>query len=215
MNETLKRALSGVVYVAFMWLGTSNEFSYPILFGFISILCIYEMWILRKGKSKLLAFIYILVPLFLIQLFGIMNSNYPQKAFNPSLILYMFILTWTFDTFAYLIGKTLGKNKIMPSISPKKSWEGFVGGLAFTLLAALLTSDFFQFDYVDFNPYIFAAFLPFTATLGDFLESHFKRQAGVKDSGNFIPGHGGMLDRMDAFMITIPTLYIYIKFFCI
>ena len=59
MNETLKRALSGVVYVAFMWLGTSNEFSYPILFGFISILCIYEMWILRKGKSKLLAFIYI------------------------------------------------------------------------------------------------------------------------------------------------------------
>ena len=215
MNETLKRSLSGVVYVAIMWLGTSNEFSYPILFGFISILCIYEMWKLRKGKSKLLAFIYILVPLFLIQLFGIMDSNYPQKAFNPSLILYMFILTWTFDTFAYLIGKRLGKNKIMASISPKKSWEGFVGGLAFTLLAALLINDLFQFDYVDFNPYIFAAFLPFTATLGDFLESHFKRQAGVKDSGNFIPGHGGMLDRMDAFMITIPTLYIYIKFFCI
>ena len=71
----------------------------------------------------------------------------------------------------------------------------------------------FQFYYIDFNPYIIAAFLPFTATLGDFLESHFKRQAGVKDSGNFIPGHGGMLDRMDAFMITIPTLYIYIKFF--
>ena len=112
---------------------------------------------LEKEKAKYLL-LYILVPLFLIQLFGIMNSNYPQKAFNPSLILYMFILTWTFDTFAYLIGKTLGKNKIMPSISPKKSWEGFVGGLAFTLLAALLTSDFFQFDYVDFNPYILLHF---------------------------------------------------------
>ena len=79
MNETLKRALSGVIYVAIMWLGTSNEFSYPILFGLISILCIYEMWRLRKGKSKLLAFIYIIVPLFLIQLFGTMDSNYPQK----------------------------------------------------------------------------------------------------------------------------------------
>lgn len=215
MNETLKRALSGVLYVAIMWLGTSNEFSYPILFFFISIICIYEMWKLRIGKSKLLAFMYILVPLLLIQLFGITDSEYAEKTFNPSLILFMFILTWTFDTFAYLIGKPLGKHKIMPSISPKKSWEGFAGGLVFTILATFLVKDFFQFDYPDFNPYIFAAFLPFTATLGDFLESHFKRQAGVKDSGNFIPGHGGMLDRMDAFMITIPSLYVYINIFCI
>ena len=214
MKETLKRSLSGAVYVAIMWFGTSHEFSYPILFGFISILCIYEMWKLRKGKSKVLAFIYVLIPLFLIQLFGITYSEYSEKAFNPSLVLFMFILTWTFDSFAYLIGKPLGKNKIMPSISPKKSWEGFAGGLIFTFLATFLTKDLFQFDYLDFNPYIFAVFLPFTATLGDFIESHFKRQAGVKDSGNFIPGHGGMLDRMDAFMITIPILYVYINIFC-
>lgn len=215
MNETIKRAFSGAVYITIMWLGASHEFSYPILFGFISILCLYEMWKLRKGKSKLLAFSYVLIPLFLIQLFGITDSNNTEKAFNPSLILLMFILTWTFDTFAYLIGKPLGKHKIMPSVSPKKSWEGFIGGLAFTLFATFLVNDLFQFNYPDFNPYIFATFLPFTATLGDFLESHFKRQAGVKDSGNFIPGHGGMLDRMDAFMITIPTLYIYINIFCI
>lgn len=215
MNETLKRALSGAVYVAVMWLGTANEWSFPILFGIISILCIYEMWKLRKGKSKLFAFLYVLVPLFLIQLFGMTDSNYPERAFNPSLILFMFILTWTFDTFAYLLGKPLGKHKIMPSVSPKKSWEGFAGGLLFTLLATFLVKDLFQFDYTNFNPYVFAAFLPFTATLGDFLESHFKRQAGVKDSGNFIPGHGGMLDRMDAFTITIPALYIYINICCI
>ena len=148
MNETLKRALSGTVYVAVMWLGTSNEFSYPILFSLISIFCIYEMWKLRKGKSKLLAFTYILIPLFLIQLFGITDSEHPEKGFNSSLILYMFILTWTFDTFAYLIGKKLGKNKIMPSISPKKSWEGFVGGLVFTLIVASLVNDLFQFNYL-------------------------------------------------------------------
>ena len=215
MNETLKRVFSGVLYVAIMWLGTSNKFSYPILFCFISILCIYEMWKLRKGKSKVLAFTYILVPLFMIQLLGISNSDTSGKGFNPSLILYMFILTWTFDTFAYLIGKPLGKHKIMPSISPKKSWEGFVGGLVFTLLASFLVKDLFQFNYQNFNPIFFAILLPFTATLGDFLESHFKREAGVKDSGKFIPGHGGMLDRMDAFMITIPALYIYINIFCI
>ena len=85
MNETLKRALSGAVYVVIMWFGASHEFSYPILFGFISILCIYEMWKLRKGKSKLLAFTYILVPFFLIQLLGITDSSYPEKAFNASL----------------------------------------------------------------------------------------------------------------------------------
>ena len=215
MNETLKRALSGAVFVAAMWFGTANERSYPALFGIISILCIYEMWKLRKGKSKLLAFIYVLVPLCLIQLLGISDSDTSGKGFNPSLILFMFILTWTFDTFAYLIGKPLGKHKMLPSISPKKSWEGFVGGLVFTLLASFLVKDLFQFNYQNFNPYIFATFLPFTATLGDFLESHFKREAGVKDSGKFIPGHGGMLDRMDAFMITIPALYIYINIFCI
>ncbi len=215
MNETLKRAFSGAVYVTIMWFGTSNEKSYPVLFGVISILCIYEMWKLRKGKSKILAFVYVIVPLLLIQLFGISGDDYQVKSFNPSLILLMLILTWTFDTFAYLIGKTLGKHKIMPSISPKKSWEGFAGGVAFTILATFFTKDLFKFDYLNFNPYIFATFLPFTATLGDFIESHFKRQAGVKDSGKFIPGHGGMLDRMDAFMITIPALYIYINIFCI
>ena len=214
MNETLKRALSGTIFITIMWFGASNEWSYPILFIIISIICIYEMWKLRKGKSKLLAFAYLLIPLFLIQLLGTTNDYNQVKVFNPSLILFMFTLTWTFDTFAYLIGKSIGKHKIIPSISPKKSWEGFAGGLVFTLLISFLIKDLFQFDYPNFNPYIFAAFLPFTASLGDFLESHFKRQAGVKDSGKFIPGHGGMLDRMDAFMITIPTLYIYINIFC-
>jgi len=212
MNETLKRVLSGAVYVTIMWFGTSySELSFSLLFGIILLVCLYEMWKLRKGKSKLIAFLYVLVPLLLIQLFGMTDSDYPESHFDSSLILFMFVLTWTFDTFAYLIGKPLGKHKIMPSISPKKSWEGFASGMAFTLLVAFLIQDLFLFDYKNFNPYVFAVFLPFTATLGDFLESHFKRQAGVKDSGNFIPGHGGILDRMDAFMITIPALYIYIN----
>jgi CDP-diglyceride synthetase len=199
MNETLKRGLSGAVYVAIMWLGTSySELSFHILFSVILVICLYEMWKLRKGKTKILAFIYVLTPLLLVHL-------YSQK-----IILFIFILTWTFDTFAYLFGVKYGKHKIMPSISPKKSWEGFAGGLLLTLIvtSVLIKIGFLPENGSYLNFYSTAFFIPFTATLGDFIESHFKRQAGVKDSGNFIPGHGGILDRMDAFMITIPALMI-------
>lgn len=211
MNETLKRALSGAVYVAVLWIGTSySETTYSLLFAILGVVSLYEMWKLRKGKTKILAFLYVLIPFFIIQLFGMTDNDYPNLDFDPSIILFMFILTWTFDTFAYLVGVKFGKNKIMPSVSPKKSWEGFVGGFIFTLIASYLTYSYFGFSSIK-TPLSISIVLPFTATLGDFIESHYKRQAGVKDSGNFIPGHGGMLDRMDAFMITIPAIYILIN----
>ena len=211
MNETLKRALSGFVYVLIMWFGTSfSELSFQILFLVLGIVSIYEMWKLRKGKSKVYAFVYVLLPFFLIHFFGKIDSLNFNSVFDPSLILLMFILTWTFDTFAYLFGVRFGKTKIMPSVSPKKSWEGFAGGFIFTVLASFITTHYFL-EVDNSIALAMSLFLPFTATLGDFTESYFKRQAGVKDSGNFIPGHGGMLDRMDAFMITIPVLYIYLN----
>ena len=211
MNETLKRALSGVVYVAIMWLGTSySEATFSLLFAVLGVISIYEMWKLRKGKTKVLAFLYVLIPFFIIQLFGMTDHDYPNSPFDPSHILFMFVLTWTFDTFAYLFGVRFGKTKIMPSVSPKKSWEGFVGGFIFTIISAYLTVCYFPSIELN-HAIVISLFLPFTATLGDFIESHYKRQAGVKDSGDFIPGHGGMLDRMDAFMITIPVLYIYLN----
>lgn len=211
MNETLKRALSGFVYVLIMWFGTSfSELSFQILFLVLGLVSIYEMWKLRKGKSKVYAFVYVLLPFFLIHFFGKIESLNFNSVFDPSLILLMFILTWTFDTFAYLFGVRFGKTKIMPSVSPKKSWEGFAGGFIFTVLASLITNHYFL-EVDNSIALAMSLFLPFTATLGDFTESYYKRQAGVKDSGNFIPGHGGMLDRMDAFMITIPVLYIYLN----
>ena len=198
MNETLKRGLSGAVYVAIMWFGTSySDSSRTILFSLITIISTYEMWKLRKGKKINFHFFYVWALMLALLL-------------EVEILLFIFTLTWTFDTFAYLFGVKFGKHKIMPSISPKKSWEGFAGGFTFTILASYLS-----YSYFDFNSFqtvlIISVILPFTATLGDFIESHFKREAGVKDSGNFIPGHGGMLDRMDAFMITIPVLYILTK----
>ena len=210
MNETLKRAISGAFYVVIMWLGVSYEPSFRVLFTILGIVSIYEMWKLRNGKSKFLAFAYVLIPFILIQL---IVTKEDQQNWNSNLILFMFILTWTFDTFAYLFGVRFGKHKIMPSISPKKSWEGFGGGFVFSIIASyLLYSFFFKFEDIRIPLIIsISIILPFTATLGDFIESHYKREAGVKDSGNLIPGHGGILDRMDAFMITIPAIYILTK----
>ena len=213
MNENLKRAISGIIYVAVMWTCTSySETTFSLLFAILGIISIYEMWRLRKGKSKFLALLYILLPFFLIQLFGMKDSNYPNTAFDPSLILLILVLTWTFDTFAYLFGVTFGKHKIIPSISPKKSWEGFAGGFIFTIITAYIISEYISTLNLEII-IITSILLPFTATLGDFIASFYKRQAGVKDSGNLIPGHGGILDRMDAFMITIPMIYILTKIF--
>ena len=211
MNQIIKRTLSGAVYVAIMWFGTSySELSFNLLFGIILLVCLYEMHKLRKGKTKILAYAYVLVPFLLIQLFDMTDSDYPESPFDPSIILFMFILTWTFDTFAYLVGIQYGKHKIMPSVSQKKSWEGFVGGFVFTIIVAYLSQKFFI--HIALRDVLFVSIiLPFTVTLGDFIESHYKREAGVKDSGNFILGHGGMLDRMDAFTITIPAIYIIVN----
>lgn len=208
MSETLKRTISGIVYMTIMWIGTAwNESSFRLLFITLTIVSIYEMWRLRKGKSKILAFAYVLVPFILVQL---ILTTKTLANWNSNLILFMFILTWTFDTFAYLIGIKFGKHKIMPSISPKKSWQGFAGGFIFTIIAAYITSEYFLKIHLQLVITL-SLLLPFTATLGDFIASHYKREAGVKDSGNLIPGHGGILDRMDAFMITIPTIYILTK----
>ena len=208
MNETLKRAISGAVYVVIMWIGAAtSELSFRLLFAILGILSIYEMWKLNKGRNKFLAFAYVLIPFILVQFILIKEE---AETLNSNLILFMFILTWTFDTFAYLIGIKFGKHKIMPSISPKKSWEGFAGGFIFTIIVSYLSYSYFKFENIKI-PLIISIILPFTATIGDFIESHYKREAGVKDSGNLIPGHGGVLDRMDAFMITIPAIYILTK----
>ena len=215
MNELLKRVFFGAIYVVIMWFGTAySEKTFQILFLILGLWSIYEMWKLRKGKPKLVALLIVIIPFFTIQFFGMTVSNYQELPFNPSVVLLMFILTWTFDSFAYLVGKKLGKTKILPTISPKKSWEGFFGGYLFCILASSLSYFVFEnyFNHISTLSYILITIiLPFTATTGDFIESYYKRKAGVKDSGKIMPGHGGILDRMDAFLITIPVIYIIIN----
>tara|TARA_R110002072_G_scaffold63882_1_gene158539 strand:- start:84 stop:908 length:825 start_codon:yes stop_codon:yes gene_type:complete len=129
---------------------------------------------------------------------------------EPWLLLSVFILIWSSDTFAYLSGRFLGKNKLFERISPKKTWEGFIGGLVFTLGSAVLLE--YSLGIMSIVEWMGLALLVGIAgSLGDLFESAIKRSFKVKDSGSFIPGHGGILDRIDSLLVVLPLAYLYLS----
>lgn len=207
--ENKKRLIFGLIFISILWFATLYSVaSCSILFSIIGLICIYEMYQLRIGKTKLIPLVYIITPFILIQIliWKYLSINiYDNIVWMPEIILYLFALTWTFDTFAYIFGVKFGKHKILPSISPKKSWEGFIGGLIFTTILAI-----FIFGENINKILMYSVLIAISATLGDFIESYYKRQAKAKDSGNLIPGHGGMLDRMDSLLISISVISLII-----
>lgn len=137
---------------------------------------------------------------------------YRDDDFAKMLIIGIFILIWVNDSFAYLVGRTFGKTKLFESVSPKKTVEGFLGGLLFAVIASVLLYNYT--DELSLNKWIALAFVIVCfGTLGDLIESKFKRLAGVKDSGAILPGHGGMLDRLDSLVYAAPFAYAAIQFF--
>ena len=133
-------------------------------------------------------------------------------SYTPLFIMAIFIFVWLDDTGAYLVGSLIGKHKLFERISPKKSWEGFFGGL----ILALASSQAFAWFAPEINRMNWlglAATVVLFGTWGDLIESLLKRTLGVKDSGNVLPGHGGMLDRFDSVMRAVPASYIYIELF--
>ncbi len=139
------------------------------------------------------------------------------EGYSGLLMLSFFIIIWSSDVGAYCFGLLLGRKvwpaKMCPDISPKKSWAGFVGGWLTVLLAAyiLLKSGLMDFPLV--HVLIMASLMHVTGVFGDLFESLWKRNAGIKDSGNIIPGHGGLLDRFDSSLFAIPTGYVYLILF--
>lgn len=134
------------------------------------------------------------------------------KGYNPKIIIGIFILIWTNDTFAYIVGKSIGKHKLFERISPKKTIEGFLGGLVFSVIAGILISKYYIGSNLIINTYIWigiAFIASFFGTIGDLVESKFKRIAQVKDSGNIMPGHGGILDRLDSIIFVAPFVYLF------
>lgn len=133
------------------------------------------------------------------------------KNFNPTLVLGAFILVWVNDTFAYLIGKNFGKQKLFPSISPKKTVEGFLGGLFFATVASYFIFKFTDDELTFSNWLILSIIISVIGTIGDLIESKIKRQAKVKDSGVIMPGHGGLLDRFDSIIFAAPFIYLFLR----
>lgn len=137
---------------------------------------------------------------------------YKDNEFAKFLIMGIFILIWVNDSFAYLVGKLIGKTKIYPAISPKKTLEGYLGGFIFALLAAYLLAAY-EDSLAKTEWMILAMVIVIMGGLGDLLESKFKRVAGVKDSGAILPGHGGMLDRLDSLIFAAPFAYLTLMLF--
>ena len=130
----------------------------------------------------------------------------------PRLLLGVFMFIWLYDTGAFCVGVLLGKHRLFERISPKKSWEGVIGGLAVCIAGAYLTHHFFDefFQVPDLTVWVgLSLVVAVFATFGDLVESLIKRTVGVKDSGHILPGHGGILDRIDSLLLVAPAVLIY------
>lgn len=151
----------------------------------------------------LLATFYVGIPFSLLIIINDLHS--------PNVILGMLLLVWANDSFAYLVGSKIGKTPLFPRISPKKTWEGSTGGLIATFLTGIFLSYVFN-DLSLISWIILAGIASIFGSLGDLVESMFKRSMKIKDSGKILPGHGGILDRFDAFIFIIPFTAIYLIF---
>jgi phosphatidate cytidylyltransferase len=185
--------------------GWAAEYMVAMLF---ILFLISIVWMLFRGTAQpayevgglLLTMLYIGLP------FGVVPHFFVH---GPWLFVGFMLMLWTNDTGAYLVGRTLGRTKLLPSVSPNKTVEGFIGGVLLTVGVAYVLSRFH--DFLPLQRWLLlAVVVAGTSTLGDLLESAFKRASGVKDSGTILPGHGGMLDRFDGFLLAAPSLAIYL-----
>ncbi len=165
--------------------------------------------ILKNITYEFMGIFYISVPFSLSNFLVFKDGNFDFK-----ILLAVFFIIWAYDISAFFIGTFLGKIRIFPKISPNKTLEGTLGGLAFGLLAGFLVYEFLNiFSLADWL--ILALLIVVGAIAGDLTESKLKRSANVKDSGNLMPGHGGLLDRFDSFLFAIVAVSLYLYFFVI
>ncbi|OAB76192.1 phosphatidate cytidylyltransferase [Cochleicola gelatinilyticus] len=183
---------------------------YLILSGFVNLFLLKDvLWVNKipmfEKKKYVTVVLYIISGFVFLTLIPMVTGE-----FIPTIVVGVFILIWANDTFAYLIGKNFGRTKLLERISPKKTIEGFVGGL----LGAVITS-FIIFKYTNIYElwvWIGIAFMAsIFGTIGDLIQSKFKRQAGVKDSGVLMPGHGGLYDRLDSIIYSSPFIYAFLE----
>lgn len=215
--------LAGVfLFFGFAYLGVmpgQTEILIPYLFLIIYLL-VSELYLKKKNPLNNWAYammsqIYIALSFAMLNVLAYHSignegelSNY-QVQYNPILPLSIFIFTWINDTGAYCTGMLFGKHRLFERISPKKSWEGSIGGGVFSIIAAIVMAHYFPFMSISIWIGLALTVVIF-GTLGDLTESLLKRTIGIKDSGNILPGHGGMLDRFDSTLMAVPAAVVYL-----
>jgi len=214
------RTLTAIIFAAVMLTGLLwNYWSFLILFSIIHFGCWWEfIKLIRKIYDKkylkyiLLGLIYITMPIFLmidlgteLRVYTINNTN--EIIYHKLIPCSIIFSIWINDTMAYIVGSLIGKTPLS-KISPKKTWEGTLGGIILATFVAGVIA--WQFDFNIQKIVIIAGIASVAGTFGDLLESKLKRMAGVKDSGNIMPGHGGFLDRFDSLLLAIPAVWLYV-----
>lgn len=205
---------ASLLFVSFTLASTEViEFKYLFLnIPLIFLVFVFELF--KKRKNNLLnisysmsGVFYIALPLSLLNFFY--NPGFIQGESNYRILLGFFFLVWIYDVAAYLVGSSIGRHKLYERISPKKTWEGSIGGAIICMISAFFFSKLFA-ELSVMNWMIIAAIIVLFGTLGDLIESMFKRNVNVKDSGSLLPGHGGLLDRFDSVLFASPFVFVYL-----
>ena len=223
--------LIGFTIFAITFLNAANIVGnqiFVIIIPLFVMLTVFELYrktpypILNIAYS-LLGILWIVIPFSLFSYFVYnVNINVNSKSliniadiyngYNYKILLSFFLLLWSNDTFAYIFGVSFGKHRLFERISPKKSWEGFFGGLLMSVVMSVILSYYFGFYSLKFGVAI-AVVISVFGTFGDLIESMFKRSVNVKDSGKILPGHGGILDRFDGVFLASPIVFFIIYLF--
>ena len=178
-----------------------------IIIYFISLLFQNRKNTLVLAGGTLFSIIYIFIPLSLVIPIGCFEN----KIYNYKILFGLLILIWSSDSWAFVCGKLFGRNKLFEKISPNKTWEGFIGSIILTTITGYVISDN-GFGLSQTEWMILGTITAISATLGDLFQSMLKRESNIKDSGNILPGHGGILDRFDSILICFPVFYLYLYY---
>lgn len=213
------------VYLFFAMAGFCSELTPSAVFipYLVSILylMVAELYLrnedpIHDWAHTMMAQLYIALPFSLLNTLAFHSTLHGYISYDPILPLSVFVFLWINDSGAYLCGSLLGKHKLFPRISPGKSWEGSIGGGILVIAVALLVwylTDLYQLNNLGLTPLAWSGLgltVVIFGTWGDLVESLFKRTLGIKDSGNILPGHGGMLDRFDSSLLAIPAAVVYL-----
>lgn len=202
-----------LVVASFLYFSTGVTIGVALYIAFMMLIFVGELYLKREDPIKSLAYtvlgqMYIAVPFSLACYLAYAHSS---GDYHFLYILAVLVFIWVNDSFAYLTGMAFGKHRLFERISPKKSWEGFIGGAIFAMAVSYVFYYFFgELSVLSWMG--FAAVTVVAGTWGDLIESLLKRTLGVKDSGNMIPGHGGILDRLDSTLLAIPSVVVYLLF---